>query len=68
MSIAQTLHSLLDRASHANQVANEKRNIRRAVRELQSLSDRELHDLGIGRGTIKHAVMHGRDNEQDKAA
>lgn len=31
----------------------------RAARELSSLSDRELNDLGIGRGEIWTVVRHG---------
>lgn len=31
----------------------------RAARELQNLSDRELNDLGIGRGEIWRAVRSG---------
>ena len=31
----------------------------RAARELQSLTDRELNDLGIGRGQIWQAVRNG---------
>jgi len=34
--------------------------LRSAVRELESYSDAELADLGISRGGIKDAVMHGR--------
>ena len=33
---------------------------RKAILELQSYSENELHDLGITRGTIKEAVRHGR--------
>ncbi len=32
----------------------------RAIRELNSYSDRELHDIGINRGMIANAVKHGR--------
>lgn len=31
-----------------------------AIRELNSYSDRELHDIGINRGMIADAVTHGR--------
>lgn len=34
----------------------------RAVGELETLSERELHDLGIARGSIKEAVQNGRRN------
>lgn len=36
-----------------------------AVKDLEKMSDRDLHDLGITRGEIKHAVMYG---PEDKAA
>lgn len=32
----------------------------RAIRELNSYSDRELHDIGINRGMISDAVTNGR--------
>ena len=39
---------------------------RRAIAELRSLSDSQLKDLGITRGSITHSVQHGRD--LDRAA
>ncbi|MFK8082192.1 MAG: hypothetical protein AB8B97_18035 [Granulosicoccus sp.] len=45
---------------------------RSAIKELQAYSEAELHDLGITRGTIVEAVLHGRDdqerNSEQKAA
>ena len=32
-----------------------------AMRELQTYSDKDLHDLGISRGSIPEAVMFGRE-------
>lgn len=32
----------------------------RAEAELRALNDRELADLGLGRGGIPHAARHGR--------
>jgi len=32
----------------------------RSVDELQRYTDRELHDLGLTRGSIRHSVRHGR--------
>lgn len=32
-----------------------------AIAELRSMSDRELSDMGIGRGEIPHAVRYGLD-------
>ncbi len=43
----------------------------RAVAELQALSDAELRDLGLTRGGIEEAVLHGRPGfpeEQRQAA
>jgi len=34
---------------------------RRAIAELRSLSDSQLRDLGITRGSISHSVRYGRD-------
>ena len=34
---------------------------RRAVAELRSLSDDQLRDMGITRGTISQSVKYGRD-------
>lgn len=39
-----------------------------AIRELNSYSDRELHDLGINRGMIADAVMNGRAGIDNTAA
>ena len=36
------------------------RRYRRTVNELQSLSRRELDDLGISRADIPHVARHGR--------
>jgi len=34
---------------------------RRAIAELRSLSDDQLRDIGITRGTISQSVKYGRD-------
>ena len=34
--------------------------IRRAIRQLEALSDRDLSDIGLARSEIKHAVRYGR--------
>ena len=43
-----------------------------ALRELQKYSDKELADIGITRGEIRHVVKHGRAGidvpEQQKVA
>jgi len=41
--------------------------IRRAIKELSAMSDRELWDLGIHRGNIRQAVETGRP-ERPRAA
>ncbi len=37
-----------------------------AIRQLQAMSDRELFDLGITRGTIEESVRHGRAGIDEK--
>ena len=55
-------------------VAIAARGLRKAVNELECYSDAELADLGISRGGIKDAVLHGRPgidaplNDNDIAA
>ena len=55
-------------------VATAARGLRTAVKELETYSDTELADLGISRGAIKDAVLHGRPgidhglNDNDIAA
>ena len=39
----------------------------RAIRELNSYSNRELHDLGITRGSIPEAVRNGRPETEHAA-
>jgi uncharacterized protein YjiS (DUF1127 family) len=34
--------------------------IRRAIHQLEALSDRDLSDMGLVRSEIKHAVRYGR--------
>ena len=41
------------------EAAAEEQEIRRAIQELKQFSDRELHDIGISRGSIEHAVRYG---------
>jgi uncharacterized protein YjiS (DUF1127 family) len=44
----------------ARQLAAESR-LRRDIRTLQQLHDRELSDMGLGRGEIERVVRHGRN-------
>lgn len=41
---------------------------RRAIAELRGLSDNQLKDIGIDRGSITHSVMHGKPSSQPKRA
>lgn len=44
---------------------------KQAIGELESLTDTELHDLGISRGAIPEAVKHGRpgfETDDERAA
>ena len=64
----------LDADDHGVRLAATR--IKTAVHELESYTDHELADLGIARGAILDAVMHGRpgvdapmnDNDLAKAA
>ncbi len=64
----------LDADDHAVNLAAGR--FKSAVRELESYNDSELADLGISRGAIRDAVLHGRpgvdlpvnDNDYARAA
>lgn len=46
-----------------------EQNIRTAVTQLNAMTDRELDELGLTRGSIEYAVRYGRPQDQwDKAA
>lgn len=49
-------------------LTEEKRKIRQAIRELHSLSDRELSDLGMARSNIESVVRYGRQDENRQRA
>ena len=44
-----------------------RREERQAIRALRALSDRELLDMGITRGTIAHSVRYGRPADIEAA-
>ena len=47
---------------------SQRRKNRQAINELRSLSDRELNDLGLSRGSIVSAVINGRPGYDRHAA
>ena len=49
-------------------LSEEKKRERRAIRELHSLSDRELSDMGMARSGIESAVRFGRKDDSGKRA
>jgi hypothetical protein len=52
--------NLLQMIDHILGFSNEEKEIRRAIRELRALSDRDLDDLGLSRSSIEAAVRNGR--------
>ena len=40
-------------------VTKAEREVRRSIRHLKSMNDRELRDLGIDRSSIEQVVRHG---------
>jgi len=48
-------------------LSDAKKQERRAIRELHSLSDRELSDLGMARSNIESAVRYGRKDDKRAA-
>lgn len=52
--------NLLQAIDHVLGFSNEEKEIRRAIRELRALSDRDLDDLGFSRSNIEDAVRNGR--------
>ena len=53
--------ALQHRVAQLRAALRHRRAIARAAAKLSSLSDRELRDIGIKRGSIAFAVRHGRD-------
>jgi uncharacterized protein YjiS (DUF1127 family) len=56
---------LIQPADAANDSAHTSSEIRQAIRELRSLSDRDLSDMGLTRSEIEYAVRHGRKGIDD---
>ena len=50
-----------DSAPELRPIQLDKLTLKRAVHELKSYSDQDLHDLGITRGTITESVVNGRE-------
>ena len=49
-------------------LSEQKKRERQAIRELHSLSDRELSDLGMSRSNIESVVRYGRKGDDEKRA
>lgn len=56
---------LVSPAEAANDSHHSSAELRQAIRELRSLSDRDLSDMGLARSEIEYAVRHGRKDIDD---
>lgn len=54
------MFSALKAVGHLLGLDPEEAKIRQAIRELRSLSDKELNDLGLSRGEITYVARNGR--------
>lgn len=52
--------TFFQRAARFLGVSRRDSEIRRAIAELSTYTDRELADIGVSRGSIHEAVLHGR--------
>lgn len=52
--------TFFERAARFFGVSRQDWEIRRALAELSSYTDRELADIGLNRGNIREAVLYGR--------
>lgn len=64
MNLVKKLGQILDlpKSNVANDLLNSLPTAeeKKAIRQLQSFSAKELADLGLTRGEIRHAVLNGR--------
>ena len=57
--------NLIHTGKAANDASVSESEIRSAIRELRSLSDRDLGDMGLSRSEIEYAVRNGRRGIDD---
>lgn len=60
LAIGTPASSALGMLLKALAALSQRLRIRRDLRDLLSLDDAALHDIGLSRGAIEHAVRHGR--------
>jgi len=56
----------MEEQEHHLRAAIDQATKQQAVKDLNSMSDAELQDLGISRGNIENSVASGRSNDQFK--
>ncbi|TXH69481.1 MAG: DUF1127 domain-containing protein [Thiothrix sp.] len=64
-NIFQFFSNLIHPETAANDSDHSSSEIRQAILELRSLSDRDLNDMGLSRSEIEYAVRHGRKGIDD---
>ena len=59
MLITNTLKNIFVKKNRDPETAEWEAEVLRAIRQLKSMNDRELMDIGIPRGEIERAVRYG---------